>query len=97
MPDVKATVTTVPSKRNDILGCGIALLAALNAALGLIYIRKLSDQVHFSLQPIYSFLSMAVYCPIWSLVIPVTDAADLTLYGWQFYAGALGLAMVMVG
>ena len=38
-----------PSGRNDLLGCGISLLAAVNAALAIIYIRKLADQVHCSL------------------------------------------------
>ena len=82
------------SNRNDMLGCGISLLAAVNAALAIIYIRKLSDQVHCSLQPMYYMLGMSVFCPIWSLVLPVTKAADLTLYGWELYLAVFGLAAV---
>lgn len=81
----------------DLIGCGISLAAALCAALAIIYIKKLADQVHCTLQPMYYMLGMSVFCPIWSLVLPVTKAADLTLYGWQLYLSMFGLACVAFG
>ena len=80
--------------KRDLIGCGIALVAALNAALAIIYIRKLADQVHCALQPMYYMLGMAVFCPIWSLVIPVKNVEDLTLYSWELYTAVFGLASV---
>ena len=34
---------------DDLIGCGISLAAALCAALAIIYIKKLADQVHCTL------------------------------------------------
>ena len=76
------------------IGCGISLLAALNAALAIIYIRKLSDKVHYALQPMYYMLGMSFFCPIWSLAIPVTKAVNLTSYTTSLYLAVFGLAMV---
>ena len=82
------------AKNEDLLGCGISLTAALCAALAIIYIKKLANQVHCALQPMYYMLGMSVFCPIWSLIDPVTKAADLTLYGWELYLAVFGLACV---
>ena len=79
----------------DLLGCGVSFLAAVNAAIAIIYIRKLADQVHCALQPMYYMLGMSVFCPIWSLAIPVTKAAGLTLYGYEMYLAIIGLACIM--
>ena len=76
------------------IGCGIAVSAALCAALAIIYIRKLADQVNAAVQPMYYMLGMAIYCPLQSLFIPVTKAAELTLYGWELYLATFGLAVV---
>ena len=82
------------NKSEDLIGCGISLLAALCAALAIIYIKKLANQVHCALQPMYYMLGMSIFCPIWSLIDPVTKAANLTLYGWELYLSVFGLACV---
>ena len=69
-------------------------MAAVNAALAIIYIRKLADQVHCAVQPMYYMMGMSVFCPVWSLVLPVKKAADLTLYGYELYLAIIGLALV---
>ena len=79
----------------DLLGCGISFLAAVNAAIAIIYIRKLADQVHCALQPMYYMLGMSVFCPIWSLTIPVTKAVGLALYGYEMYFAIIGLACIL--
>ena len=65
-------VTSSEGDNNDLIGCGIALFAALNAALAIIYVKKLADSVHCALQPMYYMIGMSVFCPIWSLFIPIT-------------------------
>ena len=80
------------SKVRDLIGCLVALLAALNGGLAIIWVRKLSDQVHCAIQPLYYMIAMTTFCPIWSLMLPVTKASDLTLYSWELYAAAFGLA-----
>lgn len=42
----------------------------------------------------YYMLGMSIFCPIQTLVLPVTKAADLTLYGWELYLAVLGMAIV---
>ena len=69
-------------KMRDLIGCGIAVLAATNAALAIIYVRKLSDQVHVTLPPLYYWLIFCLSCPIWSLVLPVKEVGELTVYTW---------------
>lgn len=81
----------------DMIGSGISLLAAFNAALAIIYIRKLSGQVDCTIQPMYYMLSMSIFCPIWSLVIPVTKVANLTDYRDSLYLAIFGLALVLFG
>lgn len=82
------------SKSRDLIGCGIGVLSAVNGALAIIYIRKLASQVHCSLQPMYYMLAMAVFCPIWSLILPVKEVEELTIYSWQMYLGVFGLATI---
>ncbi len=42
----------------------------------------------------YYMLGMAVFCPIWSLVLPVKNVENLTMYSWELYAAVFGLASV---
>ena len=81
----------------DLIGSGISLFAAFNAALAIIYIRKLSDQVHCTLQPMYYMLAMAIFCPIWSLFMPVKNVTALTDYRISLYLAVLGLALIAFG
>ena len=82
------------SGMNDLIGCGLALIAALNAALAIIFVRKLADQVHCAITPMYYMMGMCIFCPIWLLVIPIQKATDLTLYGYELYLAIFGLALV---
>ena len=87
-------VQSTDDYNRDMIGCGLAVFAALNAALAIIYVRKLADRVNCSLQPMYYMLGMCLFCPIWSLVAPIKEAGKLALYGWELYLAAFGLAIV---
>ena len=43
----------------------------------------------------YYMLGMSVFCPIWSLAIPVVKASELSLYGYELYLAVVGLACIM--
>ena len=70
-------VTTESEPSTDLLGCSIALLAALFAALAVVYLRKLADQVHFTVVPMYNLLGATILSPIWSIIAPVKVADSL--------------------
>ena len=42
----------------------------------------------------YYMLGMSVFCPIWSMIVPVTKAADIAIYGWELYLAVFGLAVI---
>ena len=42
----------------------------------------------------YYMIGMSVFCPIWSLIIPIKKAVDFALYGHELYLAVFGLALV---
>ena len=64
-------VTVQRESSTDLIGCLIALIAALFAALAVVYLRKLADQVHFTVVPMYNLLGATLLSPIWSIIAPV--------------------------
>ena len=51
---------------SDLIGCIIGLVSAVFAALAVVYLRKLAEQIHFTLVPMYNLMFATIISPIWS-------------------------------
>ena len=56
------------SSASDIIGCAIGLGSAVFAALAVVYLRKLAEQIHFTLVPMYNLMFATILAPIWSTI-----------------------------
>ena len=79
------------------IGCLIALCAAFFGGLAVVYLRKLADQIHFTLVPLYNQLGAALLAPIWTTISPVTKVSDLPIYGWAFFLMIIATVIVSFG
>ena len=53
-------------KWNDLIGIGLAFIAAVAGALAVIYVREMSSTIHYSVIGFYYFVGNILLCPLWS-------------------------------
>ena len=92
--DASGQLVVDNSAANDLIGCGIAILAAVFAALAVVFLKKLADQVHFTLVPMYNLLGATLLSPIWSLISPVTKVDELPEYSWLMFLFVVASVLV---
>ena len=60
--------TNVHEGSSDVIGCLLALLAAIFAAFAIVYLRKLAEKIHFTIVPMYNLFGAALLAPIWGTI-----------------------------
>ena len=55
-----------PKKWDDLIGIGIAFVAAICGALAVVFVRKLASNIHYSVVGFYYFFGNLIFCPIWT-------------------------------
>ena len=53
-------------KWDDLIGIGLAFIAAIGGALAVVFVRKLSSNIHYSIVGFYYFFGNIIFCPIWT-------------------------------
>ena len=64
----KGSEVTKDEMTNDLIGIGLALFAAANGALSVIYNKQAASKVHHSKMTTYYTAANVVFSPIWSFI-----------------------------
>lgn len=75
------------------IGSGIAIIAAILAALAITFMRKLAQKIKYEVIPLYYCFGSAIFLPIWSLVAnPVKTKEQIPDYDWKMYLFMFAIA-----
>jgi drug/metabolite transporter (DMT)-like permease len=79
--------------KNDMLGCIIAFVAAVCAALSLTVGKTLStdNRISWKIIPFYYMVGSSLFAPLWSLLVPpVTSVEQIPHYDYGLYLLMIG-------
>jgi hypothetical protein len=69
-------------------------MAAIAAAVALIYTKRLTGFLHFTVQPFYYMLTGNFFNSVWGFIAP---SSKITLYSGELYLWTMGAALLIFG